>query len=212
MVLAEGNSFAEYIVDVPGGNYALEICYGAESWDAQMSITFNGGMLGVYALPENGAFIHKSTYDRTAFFTPEILSLEEGKNTIKLRCENSKYFSFTEFKLTRVTEPIAQLYNSEYIVPGEQIDSIVNGVNTLRVYLPTYMENEAVEMIVCIYENGRLYMTESAETTDASVNDVLVATFENVSVNSGKTYTMKAFFWDSAEGMIPLCDEVALNV
>lgn len=208
MVLAEGNSYAEYIVDVPAGNYVFEICYGAENWDANMSITLNGGMLGVYSLPQNGAFIHKASYDQNAYFTPEILSLENGRNTIKLRCENGKYFSFTTFRLKRVSEPISQLYNSEYIVPGNQSGKIVAGVNTLRVYLPTYMKDESVEMFACIYENGRLYMTATDEVNNASVNEVLVATFKDVSLKSGNEYTIKAFFWDSAEGMIPLCEEI----
>ena len=51
-------------------------------------------------------------------------------------------------------------------------------------------------------------MTATDEVNNASVNEVLVATFKDVSLKSGNEYTIKAFFWDSAEGMIPLCEEI----
>lgn len=205
MVIAEGNSFAEYKVNVPAGNYAFEICYGAEGFDASMSITLNGGMLGVYSLPQNDTFIHKPDYNTESFFTPEILSLNAGTNTIKLRCENGKYFSFTQFKLTRLSEPTLQLYSGEYVVPGKQIKSIVNGTDTVRAFLPNYFEGDSCSMVVCIYENGRLFKTKISENSDVKVGDVLIATFEDVALNSDKTYTMKAFFWNSTGEMVPLC-------
>lgn len=214
VVLGEGNSFTEYVVDVPAGNYAFEICYGANSWDGQMSITLNGAMLGVYALPQNNTSLHYTNYDREAYYTPEILSLNEGINTIKLRCEKFPsgsgyaYFSFTTFKLTRITEPEVQLYHGEYITPDTQKTVLANGANTVRVYMPIYLENEEITLYAAVYEGGRLVDIATDYVDEASVNEVMIATFEDFKLDETKTYTMKVFAWDSANGLSPLCSVV----
>jgi len=216
VVLGEGGSYTEYVVDVPAGNYAFEICYGANNWDGQMSITLNGAMLGTYALPQNNTSLHFANYDRTSYYTPEILSLNEGVNKIKLRCEKFPngsgyaYFSFSTFKLTRITEPTVQLYHGEYIIPGTQQTALADGDNTVRVYMPAYVEGEAVSLFACIYENGRLYKLDKVDVSSAGINEVMIALLEDVKLDTTKNYTLKVFNWSSAEGMMPICEEISV--
>lgn len=217
VVLGEGNSYTEYVVDVPEGNYALEICYGASDWDGRMSITVNGATLGTYKLPQNNTFIGRPTYDKTGYYTPEILCLNEGENVIKLRCEKSEdgsyyaYFSFTTFKLTRVTEPVCQLYYGEYITPDTKQTAIADGDNTVRTYLPSYVAGSEVTMLATIYEGGRLFRVAPDYTVEALSNDVLIATFNDLELDETKTYTLKVFLWDNEGSMIPITQEVSIK-
>ncbi|MBR5513675.1 MAG: hypothetical protein IKV85_06785, partial [Ruminococcus sp.] len=199
VVLGEGNSYAEYEVDVPAGNYMLSICYGALELDGLAQISVNGGQLGTYSLPINGCWINGDSY-----YDIDILCLNEGANTIKIQCANGKYFSYSTFKLTRLSAPVSQLFSGQYITAGGQITDITEGDIVARAFLPTYMKDKAVSMYVAIYKNGQLYKIADAKTECAAVNDVLSARFTDVVVESDAEYKCKFFYWNAENPLNPI--------
>lgn len=217
VVLGEGNSYAEYTVYVPEGNYAFELCYGAKAWDGQMSIKVNGEMLGTYPLPMTGTSLHQPAYDVNRYYTPEILSLKEGRNTIRLQCEQFApyqdengyaYFSYSTFKLTRLMEPDVSMYEGKGTIPYTKASEIKDGTMTVKAFLPRSFKNESVIMYAAIYEGNRLYKVAYDKTQKASGTDVLEAEFTDILKDGKSNYTCRFFFWNESGNIIPICEEI----
>jgi len=217
MVLGEGNSYAEYTIYVPEGNYVFEICYGAIEWDGQMSIELNNNLLGTYPLPKTGTSIFQTGYDVDAFYSPEILSLKEGRNTIKLQCEQFAdyqedsgyaYFSYTTIKLTRISTPHVSLFEGENILPYSKVSEIKNGDMAVKAYLPRAFANKNVRMYAAVYKDNQLYKIVSSETKKAGTTDTLTAVINAIEKEEGKTYSARFFFWKADESIVPLSEAV----
>lgn len=202
VVLGEGNSYTEYVVDVPAGNYTLAICYGALNLIGRVSMTVNNAILGTYSLPQNNTYIGRTDYDETNYHNVEVIRLNEGTNKIRLRCEkyvdSNSYgtFSFSSFKLVRLTEPVVQMFAGEYATQ-DRITEAVDGTLTVRSFLPNILKDKSVEMLACIYKNGALYKVAKTKTASVAVGDVLTVRFTDVEVEESVAYTYKFFFVDS---------------
>lgn len=209
VVLGEGNSYTEYVVDVPEGNYIFAIAYGTDlEGGGRTSLTINGAALGTYSLAKNGTWIGRNTFDANNYTNIEVVNLNEGINKIKLRCEtfaNSGsygYFSFSGFKLIRITEPVVQMFKGEY-ASTDRLYNLTDGTLTVRMFLPNSLKSKPITMVAAIYKDDALYKSAVVSKEDVSAGDTIYTKFENVQLESGSNYTYKFIFLKSVESMIP---------
>lgn len=209
VVLGEGNSYTEYVVDVPEGNYIFAIAYGTDlEGGGRTSLTINGAALGTYSLAKNGTWIGRNTFDANNYTNIEVVNLNEGINKIKLRCEtfaNSGsygYFSFSGFKLIRITEPVVQMFKGEY-ASTDRLYNLTDGTLTVRMFLPNSLKSKPITMVAAIYKDDALYKAAVVSKDAVSAGDTIYTKFENVQLESGSNYTYKFIFLKSVESMIP---------
>lgn len=208
IVLGEGGSYTEYVVDVPEGNYIFAIAYGTDkTGGGRTSLTINGAALGAYALAKNGTWIGRTDFDENNYTNIEVVNLNEGINTIKLRSEtladgSSGYFSFSGFKLIRITEPVVQMFKGEYATT-DRLYNLTNGNLTVRMFLPNTLKGKPITMVAAIYKDDALYKAAVVSKDAVSAGDTISTKFENVQLESGSNYTYKFIFLESVESMIP---------
>lgn len=212
IILGTSTSYAEHTVNVSAGNYSLSICYGANTAAGRMALSVNGGAESTYTLPQNNTWIIRSDFDRTNYYTIDLVSLNEGENTIKIRCEKAEngvddaYFSYAQIKLTKIDSPEIRLYSGKTVSNDARIYALKKGDVTVLSYLPSYMKDMSVTFIAAIYKGDTLYKTATAQMENAAANSVLTAYLSDVELDDDEDYMCKFYHWNDFSGVVPLCE------
>lgn len=210
IILGTSTSYAEHSVNVPEGNYILSICYGANETDGRAAVSVNGAEEEIYTLPKNNTWIMSSTFERTAYYDMGVISLEKGSSTIKIRCEKTEdensdaYFSYSAFKLRKITEPVVQLYSGNETVSSERIYELRNGIMSIQSYLPSYAKGSNITFIAAVYKNNKLYKTAMAYNENTDANTILKTSIEDIELSSGSNYECRFYHWKDLDGLQPL--------
>ena len=185
IVLANLNSYAQYDVELPAGNYVFSIRYSRAS-TAKMGLVVNGEAVGNYSL------LGVSDYTKQAV---AVLSLKEGVNSIRVVGSGSYYY-YTHIYLEKITEPVSELYHGDYISQelslGENFtsDEITDDL-IFRTYLPANMKDQFVRMIGSIYDGEKLVDTVWSEPVKATANSVVITRMSGLELDETKTYSWK---------------------
>ncbi len=183
-VLANASSYMQYDVELPAGNYVFSITY-SRATTAQMGLVVNGEAVGNYALPAVNSYTKKAV---------AVVSLEEGINSIRVQGSGAYYY-FTYIHLEKITSPVSELYNGDYISQevsvAEEFTGDVEGDLIFRTYLPAGMKGQFVQVIGSIYDGDTLVDTVWAEPVMATANSVVIARLTDAELDAAKTYTWK---------------------
>lgn len=185
IVLANTDSYTQYDVELPAGNYVFSIRYSRAA-TAKMGLVVNGEAIGNYTLPAASSYTKKAV---------AVLSLEEGVNSIRL-VGSSSYYYYTYIYLEKITSPVSELYNGDYIsqevsVAEEFTREGMTGDFIFRTYLPADMKDQFVQVVGSLYDGDTLVDTVWAEPVMATANSVVIARMKDVELDADKTYTWK---------------------
>lgn len=217
VVLGTAGSYVDYKINVPKGNYNLSISYGAYDSDGFLGVSVNGEETEKSILSKNDTFIHRADFDRNKYTDLGVFSLKDGENSLKLSCISGKNgenlpFSYSNFKLTRITEPKSYLYSGNDLTSENKISKLADGTVTVKSFLPTYVAGSDVTMLCCIYKNGVIHKLITSEKENLSSADFVTAQFTDIEAEEEEyDYKCKAFFWENTEGLKPVCSEDILQ-
>ncbi len=205
--MVQNNYAAEYVVEVPAGNYDLSLFYGVQSsaGSGTFKLYIDDVDYGTMTLDNNSAGYMTATSWSDALAS---VRLAEGKHTIRIyKATGSNAFTFSKFKLTPITAPVAEIYAGEDAVIGSAtINSIVEGAMTARVLLPEAMDGKPVKIFFAIYEcdaaSKTLVAVNSTEFT-GSKNTAKAITVDGIEFKEGKTYASKIMVVDDTTNLKP---------
>lgn len=200
VVLGHVNNWVEYDVSVPAGNYKLSIAASTSREKAELLLSLNGAALGSFQIPKNDAYL--ADYQTISL---GVVTLNEGRNTFRLR-RGTDWFTYGSIKLEKITEPIAELYQGDYIVAGRQLSAPVQDKMVVRAYLSGELSGKTVSMIAAIYSGTKLCGLAKAEPTEVGANTVVIARVNRVDAAVNGAYTCKIFYLDGANAIRPLCE------